>query len=83
MEFSVYDFQIQLLLSEYLDIKNTEKSRQQAPSSFDEQNTDIGIYFAKKRPQKPKKVKEYESCSLFVISYVSACQSFHVDFGCP
>ena len=58
--------QIQLLLSEYLDIKNTEKSRQQAPCNFDEQNTDIGIYFAKKRPQKPKKV-----CHILVKSYFS------------
>lgn len=38
-------------------MRNTEKSRQQAPSSFDEPNMDIGVYFAKKRPQKQKKVK--------------------------
>ncbi|XP_060578510.1 exocyst complex component 4-like [Ruditapes philippinarum] len=47
---------LQLLLSEYLDVRNTEKSRQQAPSSFDEPNMDIGVYFAKKRPHKQKKM---------------------------
>ena len=49
--------QIQLLLTEYLDMKNTEKSRQQVPSSFDEANMDIGAFFARKKPQKSKKVR--------------------------
>ena len=49
-------FQTQLLLTEYLDVKNTEKSRQQVPSSFDEPNVDIGVYFAKKKQVKSKKV---------------------------
>lgn len=47
---------LQLLLSEYLDVRNTEKSRQQAPSHFDEPNMDIGMFFAKKRQQKQKRV---------------------------
>lgn len=47
---------LQLLLSEYLDMKNSEKSRQQAPSHFDDANMDIGVYFAKKRTPRPKKL---------------------------
>ena len=57
-------FQTQLLLTEYLDVKNTEKSRQQVPSSFDEPNVDIGVYFAKKKQLKSKKVG-----SLFIYVY--------------
>lgn len=47
---------LQLLLSDYLDIQNSLSSRQRAPSNFDEPNTDIGMYFAKRRPTKPKKL---------------------------
>jgi hypothetical protein len=49
-------FQLQLFLSDYLDIRNSASSQQQAPSSFDLPSTDIATYFAKKRPAKPKKV---------------------------
>lgn len=47
---------LQLLLSDYLDMQNSLSSRQRAPSNFDEPNTDIGMYFAKRRPTKPKKL---------------------------
>ncbi|GAB1604300.1 exocyst complex component 4-like [Argonauta hians] len=47
---------LQLLLSDYLDIQNSASSRQNAPSNFDEPNTDIGMYFTKKKPTKPKKL---------------------------
>ncbi|CAI9732804.1 exocyst complex component 4 isoform X2 [Octopus vulgaris] len=47
---------LQLLLSDYLDIQNSASSRQNAPSNFDEPNTDIGMYFSKKKPTKPKKL---------------------------
>ncbi|KAK3603022.1 hypothetical protein CHS0354_037770 [Potamilus streckersoni] len=47
---------LQLLLSEYLDVQNTEKSRHHAPASFDEPNVDIGLYFSKKKQQKNKKL---------------------------
>ena len=43
-------------------MKNTEKSRQQVPSSFDEANVDIGAYFARKKQQKSKKVALVSSC---------------------
>ena len=49
--------QLQLLLSDYLDIRNTSvSSHTQGPTNFDEPSTDIGLYFAKKRTTKPKKV---------------------------
>ena len=51
--------QVQLLLNEYLDVRNTEKSQQRAPSAFDDPNMDIGQYFLKKRPQKLKKVHSF------------------------
>ncbi|XP_064630302.1 exocyst complex component 4-like isoform X2 [Lineus longissimus] len=47
---------LQLFLSDYLDIRNTASSQQQAPSSFDVPSTDIATFFAKKRPAKPKKM---------------------------
>ncbi|XP_025095022.1 exocyst complex component 4-like isoform X4 [Pomacea canaliculata] len=47
---------LQVLLSEYLDVRNSLSSRQQAPSDFDEPTMDISMYFGKKRPGKPKKV---------------------------
>ncbi|XP_076466754.1 exocyst complex component 4-like isoform X3 [Babylonia areolata] len=47
---------LQVLLSEYLDVRNTLSSRQQAPSDFDEPSMDIGMYFGKKRPGRSKKI---------------------------
>ncbi|KAL8567914.1 hypothetical protein ACOMHN_059036 [Nucella lapillus] len=47
---------LQVLLSEYLDVRNTLSSRQQAPSDFDEPSMDIGLYFGKKRPGRSKKI---------------------------
>ena len=61
-------FQIQLLLTEYLDMKNTEKSRQQVPSSFEEANIDIGTFFVRKKPQKAKKV--WNKLLLFISEFV-------------
>jgi hypothetical protein len=53
-------------------VRNTEKSRQQAPSSFDEPNMDIGVYFAKKRPHKQKKVNKHQNDDIaFFTDYVS------------
>ncbi|XP_052228593.1 exocyst complex component 4-like isoform X2 [Dreissena polymorpha] len=45
----------ELLLNEYLDVRNTVKSRQQAPSNYEEATMDIGTYFTKKKTQKQKK----------------------------
>ncbi|KAL5022453.1 hypothetical protein ScPMuIL_001608 [Solemya velum] len=50
---------LELLFREYLDVQNTASSRQQAPTSFDAPSTDIGVYFAKKKPAKPKKVSMF------------------------
>ncbi|XP_052772519.1 exocyst complex component 4-like isoform X2 [Mya arenaria] len=77
---------IQLLLNEYLDIRNTEKSRQTAPSSFDDPNTDIGVYFAKKRREKPKKVSLFRfDASIHALStnsYVEDTRQFDSElFG--
>lgn len=47
--------QLQVLLNDYLDIRNTT-SRTGTSTNFDAPTTDVGAYFAKKRPNKPKKV---------------------------
>ncbi len=49
-------FQLQLFLSDYLDIRNTASSQTQGPTNFDEPSTDVGAYFTKKKAAKPKKV---------------------------
>ncbi|KAL4232343.1 Exocyst complex component 4 [Mactra antiquata] len=78
---------LQLLLSEYLDVRNTEKSRQQAPSSFDEPNMDIGIYFTKKKSsQKSKKLSLFRfDASIHALStnsYVEDTRHFESElFG--
>lgn len=49
--------QLQLFLSDYLDIRNTSSQSQSSPS-FDEPATDIQGYFGKKRPAKVKRVSD-------------------------
>ncbi|XP_064602166.1 LOW QUALITY PROTEIN: exocyst complex component 4-like [Liolophura sinensis] len=46
---------LQLLLGDYLDIRNTAANSQQTPNNFDEPSQDIGTYFARKRSTRPKK----------------------------
>uniref|UniRef100_A0A2C9LZQ8 Exocyst complex component Sec8 n=1 Tax=Biomphalaria glabrata TaxID=6526 RepID=A0A2C9LZQ8_BIOGL len=66
---------LQILLSQYLDVRNTMSSRQQAPSGFDEPSMDISQYFSKKRPAKPKKVSLFRfDASQHAISVSSARQ---------
>jgi hypothetical protein len=57
-----------VLLSEYLDVRNTRSSRQQAPSDFDEPTMDIAQYFGKKKPGRAKKVNTY--CEIFNYGFV-------------
>ncbi|XP_041368480.1 exocyst complex component 4-like isoform X2 [Gigantopelta aegis] len=60
---------LQVLLGEYLDVKNTLSSRQQAPSGFDEPSMDIGMYFSKKRLPRPKKISLFRfDASLHALS---------------
>ncbi|XP_074643044.1 exocyst complex component 4-like [Tubulanus polymorphus] len=47
---------LQLVLGDYLDVRNTSSSQQQRQSALDEPGSDITTYFAKRRPAKPKKV---------------------------
>lgn len=42
-------FQMQVLLSEYLDLSQLGNSQQQAPAAFTEAATDISSFFTKKR----------------------------------
>ncbi|BFZ01691.1 hypothetical protein BsWGS_04729 [Bradybaena similaris] len=66
---------LQILLSQYLDVRNTMSSRQQIPSGFDEPSMDISQYFSKKRPAKPKKVSLFRfEASQHAISVTSARQ---------
>ncbi|KAH9499232.1 Exocyst complex component 4 [Bulinus truncatus] len=66
---------LQILLSQYLDVRNTMSSRQQAPSGFDEPSMDISQYFSKKRLPKPKKVSLFRfDASQHAISVSSARQ---------
>ncbi|XP_011498011.1 PREDICTED: exocyst complex component 4 [Ceratosolen solmsi marchali] len=45
---------IQILLTEYLDVQNMVDGPFQSSVSLNEQTNDINVYFAKKRPQRPK-----------------------------
>ncbi|XP_012937750.1 exocyst complex component 4 isoform X3 [Aplysia californica] len=66
---------LQILLSQYLDVKNTMSSRQQAPTGFDEPSMDISQYFSKKKPARPKKVSLFRfDASQHAISVSSARQ---------
>ncbi|CAG5127523.1 unnamed protein product, partial [Candidula unifasciata] len=66
---------LQILLSQYLDVRNTMSSRQQIPSGFDEPSMDISQYFSKKKPAKPKKVSLFRfEASQHAISVSSARQ---------
>lgn len=48
-------FQLQILLTEYLDVQNVvDDSQFQTTVSLNEQTTDINVYFAKKKPQRQK-----------------------------
>lgn len=59
---------LELLLREYLDVQNSS-SQQGTQSGFDEPSTDIGAYFSKKRPTKPKKMSLFRfDASIHAIS---------------
>ncbi|XP_070211781.1 exocyst complex component 4-like isoform X2 [Littorina saxatilis] len=74
---------LQVLLSEYLDVRNTLSSRQQAPSDFDEPSMDIGVYFGKKRPGRPKKIPLFRfDASLHALStnsYIEDTRQFEAS----
>ncbi|XP_071090012.1 exocyst complex component 4-like [Haliotis cracherodii] len=60
---------LQVLLSQYLDVRNSLSNRQQAPSGFDEPSMDISQYFSKKRQAKPKKISLFRfDASLHALS---------------
>ncbi|XP_070541139.1 exocyst complex component 4-like isoform X2 [Ptychodera flava] len=62
-EFELYDMQevwsniqaaLQMLLGDYLDVQNTTTTKQETPTTFSNTTTDIGSYFSKRRPNRPK-----------------------------
>lgn len=48
------NLQIQILLTEYLDIQNLVDKPYESAVTLNEQTNDINIYFAKKRPQRQR-----------------------------
>ena len=62
-------------------MKNTEKSRQQVPSSFDEANIDIGAFFARKKPQKSKKVRIILKPQLHIHGFGPGRATVHPDLA--
>lgn len=77
---------LQVLLSEYLDLRNMRSSRQQAPNDFDEPTMDIGLYFGKKKPGRTKKIPLFRfDASLHALStnsYIEDTRQFDAsDMG--
>ena len=66
--------QLQLLLTDYLDIQNMAGDTQQAPASFSEPTSDISVYFARRRQPRQKKIPlfkfDYSSHALSINSYL-------------
>jgi hypothetical protein len=66
--------QLQLLLTDYLDIQNIAGDPQQAPASFSEPTSDISVYFARRRPPRQKRTPlfkfDYSSHALSINSYL-------------
>ncbi|XP_075221866.1 exocyst complex component secretory 8 [Lycorma delicatula] len=58
---------LQLVLTAYLDIQNTNTENQQVPSAFSDQTNDISTYFARRKQQRSRK-------SLFKFEYSSHAQ---------
>ncbi|XP_077991947.1 exocyst complex component 4-like isoform X2 [Glandiceps talaboti] len=62
-DFQLYDMQqvwskiqavLQILLGDYLDVKNTASTKQQTQTTFTNTSSDIGSFFTKRRQNRPK-----------------------------
>ncbi|GAB6023182.1 Exocyst complex component 4 [Chamberlinius hualienensis] len=73
---------LQILLSEYLDVENTQATTKRPPSSYVDTNLDVASYFARKRPAKPKKFSlfKFESSSNAIVrnTYLKEQQSIFI-----
>ncbi|XP_046385414.1 exocyst complex component 4 [Ischnura elegans] len=65
---------VQLMLTDYLDMKDTPNAQHQGPTSFSDTSTDISSYFSRKKPQRQKRSSlfkfDYSSHSLSMNSYL-------------
>ena len=58
------EFQVQMLLDDYLDVRNSATAQAHLRTNFDEPSAeDIGSYFARRRPPRSKKV----GCQIYLI----------------
>lgn len=78
--------QLQLLLTDYLDIQNMAGDPQQAPTSFSESTSDILVYFARRRPPRQKRTPlfkfDYSSHALSINSYLKEQRISSAKVGC-
>jgi hypothetical protein len=78
--------QLQLLLTDYLDIQNMAGDPQQAPTSFSESTSDISVYFARRRPPRQKRVPlfkfDYSSHALTMNSYLKEQRASSAKVDC-